>query len=133
MINDKNLEKLKLDFLQSKPFNHVVIDDFIESNIAENVANEIPEWNDEKAWGVFYNNSIEVKKTQNHWNSFKENTYKLFSFLISETFLEILRFITNCNELTIDQGLHGGCYHCHGNLGKLIVHLDYIIHTKLHL
>ena len=108
MINDKNLEKLKLDFLQSKPFNHVIIDDFIESNIAENVVNEIPEWNDEKAWGVFYNNSIEVKKTQNHWNSFKENTYKLFSFLNSETFLEKLRFITNCNELTIDQGLHGG-------------------------
>jgi Rps23 Pro-64 3,4-dihydroxylase Tpa1-like proline 4-hydroxylase len=136
MINEKNfynLEKLKLDFLKSKPFNHVIIDNFLEPNIAEKVSNEIPDWNDEKAWGVFYNNSIEVKKTQNHWNFFKEYTYRTFSYLNSEKFLEKLRLITDSKELIIDQGLHGGGYHCHGNLGKLNIHLDYNLHPKLNL
>jgi len=132
MINLYNLVHLKEEFLDSKPFNHVVIDNFFIEENAKTISNEIPEWNSEE-YGVFYNNYIEVKKTQNNWNSFKECTYKAFHYLNSSFFLEKLKLITSCSELVPDEGLHGGGYHCHGNGGKLNIHLDYNIHPKLKL
>lgn len=136
MINEKNfydVEKLKLDFLSAKPFNHIVIDNFLEDWLANEIYTEIPDWDDDKAWGVFYNNPIEVKKLTNHWDKFKTYTYKLFHHLNSEHFLDEIRYITDCPSLVADEGLHGGGYHCHGNGGKLNVHLDYNIHPKLKL
>ena len=126
MINFSNfldIEKLKSTFLSAKPFNHLVIDNFLDSEVADKIFDEIPEWNDDKAWGVFYNNPIEVKKTTNHWDKFKEHTYKTLHYLNSEKFLEEIRYITNNEDLVSDEGLHGGGYHCHGNGGKLNVHL----------
>ena len=55
MINQRNfydIEKLRSDFLSAKPFNYVVIDNFLEEWLAEKIYGEIPDWED-RAWGVF--------------------------------------------------------------------------------
>lgn len=119
-------------FLQSVPFNYVVIDNFFSEENADSISEEIPNWNSD-SWRVFYNNSIEIKKTNNFWGDFKEYTYKAFNYLHSVEFVDLIKYITNCNELIVDEGLHGGGYHCHGNGGKLNIHLDYNIHPKLKL
>lgn len=132
MINLFDINKLKSEFVQSKPFNHIVIDNFLDNELAEKIYSEIPNY-DNSEWSVFYNNPLEIKKTTNHWDKFKENTYKTFKYLNSEDFLTKMRYITNCSELVADDGLHGGGWHCHGHGGKLNIHLDYNIHPKLKL
>jgi Rps23 Pro-64 3,4-dihydroxylase Tpa1-like proline 4-hydroxylase len=121
------------EFLSSKPFNHVVIDDFWLPEIAEELYNEFPEYDDRQVWNAHYNNAIENKKACNHWDRFPRTTYKAFNFLGSDHFMANIRSISNRYDLTMDFGLHGGGWHAHMNGGNLNMHLDYNVHPKLGL
>jgi hypothetical protein len=86
-INLSKFENIQDNFKAAKPFNHIVIDNFLTEEIATIVTNEIPDYNDD-LWHQ-YNNPIEIKKVCNDWNRFPKNTYNLFSILNSKEFTEI--------------------------------------------
>lgn len=113
------------------PFDYYVIDNFLEESEAIQLSNEFIPFESDHWFN--YNNPLEVKKTLNNWYHFPENTYKVFSKLNSDSFIEDLQKITNTKNLHPDIGLHGAGWHIHGNGGKLNVHLDYSIHPKLKL
>ncbi len=117
-------------FENSKPFNHCVIDNFFDINIARQLDKEFPSYNSDM-W-FFYKNAIENKKTSNDWNQFPKLTYNVFASLISDAFIELLANHLGIN-LYPDPGLHGGGWHIHGPDGNLNPHLDYSIHPKLEL
>jgi Rps23 Pro-64 3,4-dihydroxylase Tpa1-like proline 4-hydroxylase len=121
------LRQLQEQFCDSYPFNHIVIDDFFKADVADGLAAEIdvakPNWHE-------YHNAIEIKQTCNNWNDFPPLTYRVFSFLVSDAFVSMLRDITGCINLVADVGLHGGGWHRHRRGGKLNAHLDYSIHPK---
>lgn len=113
------------------PFFHVIIDNFLEKDLASALSNEFiaydrPEW-------LFYNNPVENKKTLNNYYYFPETTYNFFCHLNSSEFIDKLESITGISGLIPDYGLHGGGWHIHGDGGKLNVHLDYDLHPKLNL
>ena len=118
------------DWKISKPFNNIVLNDFLDKDIATAVSNEFPDFEDQ-SWRI-YNNAIEIKKLQNHWDKFGPVTYKLFQFLNSYEFISKLECLTCC-ELFPDFGLNGGGLHTHKLGGKLNTHLDYSVHPKLGL
>ena len=132
MINLNNLEQLKEQFLSARPFNHIVVDNFFQEDVANKIADEFPAW-DSDDWSAFYNSPIEVKKLCSDWNRFKTFTYKAFWYLNSKEFVDKLKFITDNPNLVMDIGMHGGGYHSHISGGKLNVHLDYDLHPKLGL
>ena len=114
-------------FRSAEPFNHIVLDEFFRPDLADALAADFesasPGWHE-------YHNPIEVKKTCNNWNEFPPDTYRVFSYLVSEPFVEMLRELTGEPALVADMGLHGGGWHRHGAGGKLNTHLDYSIHPK---
>jgi Rps23 Pro-64 3,4-dihydroxylase Tpa1-like proline 4-hydroxylase len=114
----------------ASPFNHVEIDRFLPTELAEKVNAEFPDYGSD-IW-YSYKNQIEDKKALNDWNRFPEATYRLFSYLTSDEFVAVLSRLFGVN-LFPDPGLHGGGWHLHGNGGKLNPHLDYNIHPKLKL
>jgi len=127
-----NFKNLKEQFLTSSPFNHIVIDNFFEEDIAESLSQEFPDFNS-KTWHE-YLNPIEVKKACNNWNVFPDTTYKVFSYLCSQEFTDnISDLLDTDDKLFPDPGLNGGGWHCHRSGGKLNTHLDYSIHPKLAL
>ncbi len=126
----RTFESLKTEFLSSKPFNHVVIDNFFEDDVANALSEEFPQY-DSATWHV-YDNAIEHKKTSNDWNKFTPVTYRVFDTLNSQAFINRLNSIVG-GTLYSDPGLHGGGWHIHGRGGKLNVHLDYDIHPKMEL
>lgn len=126
--NQIDIPSMRRQFLESGPFNHVILDDFLEADLASTIADEFPSFED-SAWRI-YNNAIEVKKLQNHWDKFGPNTYKIFSYLNSRQFIQQLEALVGC-DLYADFGLNGGGLHTHKCGGKLNVHLDYSIHPKL--
>lgn len=112
------------------PFDHFIINNFFPEETATSLVKEFPIYNDEK-WYV-YNNELEHKKTNNKWNDFPATTYKVFSYLNSKDFIEIIEKSLNI-KLFSDPGLHGGGWHIHGQGGNLNPHLDYSTHPKMGL
>lgn len=130
MLQPFDLSAMLPAWKAAKPFNHLVIDDFLSPQVAQAVAAEFPSF-DSDEWRS-YNNPLEVKKLQNHWDKFGPTTYRLFAFLNSQSFIARLQLLTEC-ELYADVGLNGGGLHTHSQGGKLNTHLDYSIHPKLRL
>lgn len=113
------------------PFPHIIIDNFINNDLALELSNEFPDYNDEK-W-FYYDSPLENKKANNNWGMFPSATYKFFHYLNSENFMISLKSDFNIKNLYSDNGLHGAGWHMHSRGGKLNVHLDYSIHPKLKL
>lgn len=131
-VNINNLNKSLKNFLENKPFNHCVIDNFFKPKFAKQLEKEFPNYESD-IWQS-YNNSIEVKKICNNWNLFPSETYKVLSYLNSNEFVAILENkISNKKKLYTDIGLNGGGWHIHKQGGKLNTHLDYSAHPKLGL
>lgn len=115
----------------TEPYDHWVIDDFLDIDLARVLASQFPSY-DSPDW-LFYDNPLEHKKALNHWHKFPKETYAFLAKLNSPEYLEELKLITGLPELYPDLGLHGAGWHIHGNHGKLNVHMDYSIHPKLNL
>ena len=117
--------------MKSIPFDHIVIDNFLEENLAKKLSSEFMDYNSPD-W-FFYNNPLEHKKTSNNWYHFPPTTYQFMSHLNSPEFINYIEDLTQIKGLYPDLGLHGAGWHIHGRGGKLNVHLDYSIHPKLKL
>ena len=130
IINLQNVTSAFSKFKGAAPFDHCIVDNFFNPEIADQLSNEFipyddPDWN-------FYNNLIENKKACNNWNKFPQLTYKTFYELNDTTFLNFLSNLFG-EKLYSDPGLHGGGWHCHGTGGLLNPHFDYSIHPKISL
>ncbi len=130
MINIDALKNKSKLWKDAKPFSHIIIDNFFNKEIAKNLEKEFPNF-DNNIWKE-YGNAIEVKKVCNNWNIFPSLTYKVFDYLNSSDFVNILsKSLFGSNILSSDAGLNGGGWHIHKRGGKLNTHLDYSLHPKL--
>ena len=130
LINSLDVKKLREEYWTSKPFNHVVIDNFWSEDFAMKIASELPNYETEKV-DAKYDNPIEKKRTIQDWVKFETNTYRAFSFLVSESFSFFIGSIINEPNLVADFGLHGGGIHMHQAGDYLNAHYDYDIHPKM--
>lgn len=134
-MSEKDLLEISETFRGAKPFNHIVIDNFLDLDDALNLAKEFPSFNAENVW-YEYDNPLEIKRATNNWNVFPSFTYKYFKHVLSDDFtrkIELILFGSAARNLVADIGLHGGGFHTHKNGGRLNPHLDYSIHPKLGL
>jgi hypothetical protein len=130
MINLSKISEAFKTFEGQMPFDHCVVDDFFDIDVANKLSDEFMSY-DDPSW-FFYNNPLEHKKACNDWNRFPKLTYSVFSRLTGK---EFTGFMSSLSGITLypDQGLHGGGWHMHGQGGILNPHLDYNIHPKLGL
>lgn len=129
ILNSKLNIKKSLKKIIKKPFHFVIIDNFLDKKFINKIYNEFPNYND-SIWHE-YKNFCENKKTTNIWNSFKANTYKLFTFLNSQEFIDKIEKALTKKIIFSDNGLHGGGLSMmKSNVGKLNPHLDNSIHPK---
>ncbi len=128
-ISDRALISACAHFKGAAPFDHCVIDNFFEDEVAAQLEREFPKF-DSDIW-YEYLSPIEIKRACNNWNVFPPLTYKVISYLNSEPFCRRLGELLNIATLTADPGLNGGGWHIHTTGGKLNTHLDYSVHPKL--
>ncbi len=129
-IDIEHILQRKADFKNRTPFPHLVIDDFLEPDVARQLAAEFPAIDDANLFR--YDNPLEKKSALNDWNKFPPNTYALFQYLCSEEVVNCFSDLIGV-PLFADPGLHGGGWHLHGAGGKLNPHLDYNLHPKVGL
>ena len=117
-------------YRRNNPFPHVIIDNFLDSQLADSLFREFPDPSNGKMFA--YNNPLEIKLALNDWNAFPPATYSFLQFMNSDPVVQAFSDFTGIN-LYADNGLHGGGWHMHGPGGKLNPHLDYSLHPKLGL
>ncbi|GAA4340639.1 hypothetical protein GCM10023144_40570 [Pigmentiphaga soli] len=130
MINKQALAAGLQSFRNAEPFDHCVIDNFFDPELARALEAEFLPYDSEK-W-FYYKNPIEDKKALNDWNAFPKLTYQAFSYLNSREFISLIEPVLDI-RLYADNGLHGGGWHMHATGGNLNPHLDYSLHPKLGL
>lgn len=123
-----NLDKIKDLFVHAKPFEHVIIDNFLKNEVAEHICSEFPE--DFTNWHK-YNNPLEVKYAFDNLEEMGENTQKMFEWFASDQLTNIISKITDIPNLENDPYLHGAGLHAHPRNGRLNMHLDYEKHPIL--
>ena len=120
-----NIEKLNSQFINARPFEHVVIDNFLADDYAERLFNEFPVVND--SWHE-YKNPIEVKYTYDNINMLANELKNYFYYLSTPEITELIGQMTNIDNLEYDEYLHGAGLHAHPRNGRLNIHLDYEKH-----
>ena len=140
MINRRVLDdagKHRTDFLSAKPFRHVVIDDFLEPDRAEQMLLDFPAFDPQRALNelgqvggkaVFEN----VKEISPFYREFAE-------YIRSEGFLHAVTALTGVERLISDATLFGGGTHENLNGQELDAHVDFNydertwVHRRLNL
>jgi hypothetical protein len=120
-----NIEKLNSQFINARPFEHVVIDNFLACDYAEKLFNEFPVVNE--SWHE-YKNPIEVKYTYDNINILTTELKNYFYYLSTPEITRIFKQLTNIDNLEYDEYLHGAGLHAHPRNGRLNIHLDYEKH-----
>lgn len=121
-----DLRPLQHSFLNATPFPHVVIDDFLEKDVARKVVDEYT--SPDESW-YFYNNPIELKYSLNEFCETRHPMItSVFSMLQSDEMVKRMQEVCDISTLESDPHLHGAGLHYHPKGGKLDMHLDYSIH-----
>lgn len=119
------VDKMRPQFLNAQPFEHIVIDNFLDADFAEKLHNAFPTNYDN--W-YKYENPIELKYSFDNIPGLDDVIQDYFHYLCADAFIYVMRRLTGQLEITYDEYLHGAGLHCHPTGGKLNIHLDYEKH-----
>ena len=122
------IDTYKSKFQSASPFGHVVINDFLRSDIAEKVFKSFPSNYEE--WHK-YNNPLEVKCAYDDIDKMDKSIQKVFLALSTQYAIDKFSYITGIENLEYDPCLHGAGLHAHPRNGRLQLHLDYEKHPML--
>lgn len=120
-----NIETLAADFKSAQPFQHVIIDNFLNQEMADQILNDLENDNFDK-WDKRDQEQIQIK-WRSDWKDDSEvpaTTLSLIYFLNSGTFLRWLSKVTGIDGIIPDPYLTGGGFNQINPGGTLAVHAD---------
>lgn len=123
-----NTENLKSLFKSAKPFEHIIIPNFLQEDYANLLSDTFPKVNE--TWHTYYN-PFEVKYTYDNINNLEPHFKNLFYILSTPQIINIFSNISEIENLTYDPYLHGAGLHSYPRNGRLGMHLDYEKHPHL--
>jgi len=115
-------------YAAAKPFPHVVLDDFFDPDLLDEVLGEFPQPGAIR-WQRF-DNPQEIKLASASEANFGAMTRLLLYHLNSITFLEFLERVTGIPNLMPDPCFDGGGLHQIVRGGKLAIHADFNKHPR---
>lgn len=113
-----------------EPFNHWIIEDFLDRNVAEELLIDFPHVNSE--W-YEYDNVFEKKRALDDTNKMPPVHASALAMFNSRAFIEPLEKLTGIDGLIPDPWFRGGGLHQILQGGKLDIHADFNLHPKLGL
>lgn len=122
---------LRADYTAAGPFPHIVLDDFLPSEVIAQVEREFPKR--EACWDSF-NREQERFKVSYDPNKLEPGLCPaLFQAFNSRPFLAFLETLTGIKGLLPDPYFVGGGLHETSRGGKLAIHADFNLHQPLNL
>lgn len=127
------LSELSQEYTESKPYPHIVIDNFLPQEIAVAMASAFPSPADEKVWNRLPTDDQRGKSSLRHESLLPMAIRRFIHELNSQTMVEFIEELSGIKNLIPDPKLVGGGIHQSQSGGKLSVHLDYSHHPVNHL
>ena len=120
--SDKKLYDLSKNYLISKPFPNIIIDDFLTQNCIKNTIEGFKK----VEWASYTH--INEKKSGNKKTKFDPLLQKTIEALNSDEFIKVLETITGIPNLIADPKLGSGGVHRSTRGGFLNIHADFTVH-----
>lgn len=128
MINPElSLEKLSQEYSQGHPFPHIVIDNFLDHNLASSIAEEL-ETQNVNDWGFDPHVDQVNKWFTSDLSKLKRSTATTLQEFNSKNSLSFFERLTGVKELISDPSFIGGGIHVTTTGGRLGIHSDFNIH-----
>ena len=124
----ERLPELAARYQKAEPYPHVVLDDFLKSEVATAIAADFPRPDDERVWTRLPTDDQRGKSSLRHESALPPSIRRLVHELNSQTMLEFLEELSGISNLISDPRLVGGGIHQTHAGGKLSVHIDYSHH-----
>jgi len=125
-----NVETLQPQFDTAKPFEHIIIPNFLNESYAELLYKSFPVDIENESWHKYYN-PIEVKYAFDNIQELPDELKYIFYLLSTKEIASKFAVLSNIPDLEYDPYLHGAGLHIHPRNGRLHVHLDYEKHPHL--
>jgi Rps23 Pro-64 3,4-dihydroxylase Tpa1-like proline 4-hydroxylase len=135
ILRDIDIDQLASEFQSQKPFPSICIDNFLNIDFANDVADSYPSYLEAQKMGRGFHAVNERGKYQiTDASVFPGPIKQLHATLASDEFLGMMSKMAGIDGLVADQELVGGGIHQTGPRGHLDVHVDfnYIVERKLH-
>jgi Rps23 Pro-64 3,4-dihydroxylase Tpa1-like proline 4-hydroxylase len=130
MINgNHDPNELHVRYAAAEPFPHIVIDDFLDSSVAESIATEL-EACDVDDWYRDDHPDQVLKRTMEDLDRIPSTTAEVLRFMNTDTALRFMSTLTGIHDLQSDPTYLGGGVHVSLPGGRLQVHADFNIHPN---
>jgi hypothetical protein len=120
----EQVDDLALEFERATPFPLVVIDDFLQAELADALLAEFP---DIEGMERSHDYVFGDKKVSQELSAAGATAKRLRDFLISDDFAALLARLTG-RKLFLDPEFHGGGFHQGGDGSFLDTHVDFNVH-----
>jgi len=112
----------------NEPFNHIIIDNFLQDDYFDKVTKSLPNSTD-NFWE--YMNPLEVKYALDRPEYMNDYIVNIFNVLSHPKVIEKISNIFGIQDLEYDPYMNGAGLHYHPRNGRLNMHLDYEQHPIL--
>lgn len=139
-LDKLNINELKQQFLNSKPFNFIIIDNFLDILLSKEIELELrnlphDEWFDKETNFGHINNQPDCetqskKIALNIRKQIPNKTNSIIDLFSSQRIIKFIEDITDIPDLQADPFLLGGGIHKTTTNGHLSVHCDFNIHPQ---
>jgi hypothetical protein len=125
-------ESLSGEYSFAEPFPHIVIDNFLPTDVADRLLDAFPNHatGQAKAYEMGY---AGLHKTQFYPGDCDGFGHSFFLFCNSAPMLQFLEGLTSIKSLLADPYFEGGGFHQIERGGKLGIHADFRVNERLHL
>ena len=121
----------KTEYTSANPYPHIVIDNFLDHSIIEELIHSFPRPTDIEFYK--YDNPLEKKLAMDDISRLPKFIGNVLLQFNSSIFLNFLGNITGIKNLIPDPYFRGGGIHQVEKNGKLDIHIDFNLHPKLKL
>jgi len=125
-------ESLKGAYCSAPAYPHIVLDDFLPTEMADQILANFPkqQMEGDKFYSRGYTGANKRQVAPNDCNEYMRN---IFNFFNSASVLQFLEGLTGIEGLISDPYFNGAGFHEISKDGRLGIHADFRIHEQLHL
>ncbi len=126
LFSEENISKMAKEFSDAKPYKHLVIDNFLQAEMADKIFNEFPK---EEVFNKRYKGVNEFKAEGSNFEDFSEIFSILRQEMHSKEWCELMSKLVGIDGLYSVPDALGGGLHQGGDGSFLDIHIDFNIHA----